>query len=741
MASRFPGSRVVAITRRRLALASVALAGGGLSLSWLRPDAEDRRLASDDAVFEPNAYLQVTPQGEFILQVDKTEIGQGVMTGFATLVAEELDVPPSRLAVRQAPIHPLFQDPLQLTGESNAMRTRWEVLRRTGATARLMLLQAAARRWGAAVDELDTDGQGGVVDAAGGRRLAYAELATDAGRLPVPRRVGLRDVGGYRYIGQQVPRLDIRAKVTGEAAYGIDTRLPGLKVALVRRPPTLGGSVRMHDDAAALAVPGVDAVFAIHSGVAVVADGFWQAMQAVRALDVHWEDGPLASVSTAAVRDGQMAVLAREPGQRVRDEGDMVAALQGAGRHVEARYWLPYLAHATMEPMNATVWFHDGRCQAWVPSQAPDLVRQVICDMSGLSREQVDVQTPFVGGGFGRRATMEYVVEAVEIALRVAHPVKLVWTREDDMRHGLYREATSHQLRAVLDEVGDPVAWQHRLVAATFNALIIPLAVAALAPGWMPRRLVSGASQGLVAAADRFGGSLSARTAAEGFAYAVPNVAVDVCPWNPGVPVTIWRSVGYSYVTFVIESFIDELAAAAGSDPLAYRRRLLLEQPRHLAVLDRLAEASGWQGPAPAGRHRGVAIQLAFGTLVGQVAEVSVDNEGGVRVHRVCCVVDCGTVINPDIVRQQMEGGIIFGLSAALHGEIHIDDGAVRESNFHDYPVVRLAEAPAIDVHIIASDADPSGVGEPGVPPIAPAVANAVFAATGRRLRELPLRL
>ena len=727
-------------SRRKLLISAAVLAGGGLALTWLRPD-RDRIPAPDGPDnLSPNAWLQITPEGDIVLQVDKAELGQGVMTGYATLMAEELDVSPAQITLRFAPVNRLFQDPLQLTGESKTMRSRWLPIRETGARARQMLLQAAAIEWQTDVTALDTDGSAAVIDPRNGRRLGYAELASAAAKLPVPDKVPLRSPGSWRWIGKTVQRPDVPQKITGRAAYGVDTQLPKLLVAVIARPPRLLAQPLSHDATAAHALPGVVDVRAIHSGIAVLGETFWHAQEGAKALAVEWSSGPLAGVSSASIRAEQGKRLDAADAFRVRDDGDTGPALDAAAQTLEAEYWLPYLAHATLEPMNTTVWFHEGGCEAWVPSQGPDMVRQVICDMSGLPRESVEVHTTYAGGGFGRRATMEFVVEAVEIARHHTRPVKLMWTREDDMRHGLYREATLHRLRAGLDGNGAPLAWQHRLVAANLNRLVIPVALGVLSPEWMPDRAVSGFSDGVIGLSNRFRGSETARTGALSMPYAIPNVRVDLADWNPGVPVTLWRSVGHSYTCFVIESFIDELAAAARQDPASFRRRRLAAKPRHLAVLDLVLEKSDWAKPLP-DRHRGLAIQEAFGTIVAQVAEVSIAAHGSIRVHRVICAVDCGLAVNPDIVRQQMEGAILFGLSAALYGEISIEDGAVQQGNFHDYRVLRLADAPAIDVHIVPGGTEPSGVGEPGVPPIAPAVANAVYAATGQRLRTLPLRL
>lgn len=729
------------INRRRLLIAGAAVAGGGLVLTWLRPDPRKAPLpGSPPGAFQPNAWLQVTTDGRIILQIDKAELGQGVITGFVTLLAEELDVPPGRISYQFAPVHPLFQDPVQLTGSSLSMRSRWLPIRETGARARQMLLAAAAARWQADPASLRTDGDGGVVDPRNGTRLGYAELAGEAARQPVPEQVRLREPKEWRWIGKQVARPDLPVKVTGEARYGLDVQLPGLLVAVVARPPRLLAHSLSHDASAALALPGVAQVVPIPTGIAVLGESFWHAQRGAAAIVARWDDGPLKGVSTETIRAGQARQLDAAEGHRVRNEGDVEAALVGASRVVEAEYALPYLAHACMEPMNATVWFHDGGCEAWVPNQGPDIVRQTLCDVSGLKRDDVTVHSTYAGGGFGRRATMEFVLEAGVIALQTDRPVKLIWPRSDDLQHTLYREATLHRLKGGLDADGTPVAWQHRLVAASLNRLVFPITTSLVIPSWVPRPLLHGLNDAAITVFDRLVGSMTAREGATSMPYAIPGVQVEVLEWNPGVPITIWRSVGFSYTCFAIESFVDELAIAAGRDPADFRRQHLQGRERHRAVLDLVLEKSAWGRP-PAGRHQGLAIQEAFGSVVAQVAEISVEADGRIRVHRVCCAVDCGTAINPDVIRQQMEGAVLYGLTAALHGEIHIDDGAVRESNFHEYQLLRLADAPEVDTHIVPSTADPGGIGEVGVPPIAPAVANAVFAATGRRLRTLPLRL
>jgi len=727
------------LTRRRLLVGTAVVAGGGLALTWLRPDPRRARLSGELSVLEPSAWLQVSPSGAVTVQVDRAELGQGVMTGFVTLVAEELDVAPAQITAQLAPVHPRFQDPVQLTAGSRSMRSRVQPLRATAAAARAMLIEAAARRLGVATTGLDTDGTGHVVHAASGRRLGYGELAADAAALPVPGSPQLRDRAAFRYIGRDVPRVDVPAKVTGEAGFGLDVRLPGMLTALVARGHEAGARLAGWDGTRARGLPGVHAVVEIPAGVAVVAESFWHARCGVEALDLTWTPGPLAGINTAFVHGEQRRLLGTERGHRARDDGDADAILGTAHDVIGAEYSFPYLAHATMEPMNCTVALTPGAAEVWVPSQGPDLAREVVCTMTGLPRSAVTVHGTFCGGGFGRRAAMDYVAEAVAIARQVDRPVKLAWTREDDMRHGGLRQATVHQARAALGPDGLPQAWSHRLVAAPLGHTMLPLFLPALLPAWVPHG--AGRAAGGVAGrlADRFAGPVQARDGSVDMPYAVPNVAVDLINWDPGLPIGIWRSVASSYNAFVVECFIDELAHAAGRDPAGYRRALMAGQPRHLAVLDALLEKSGWGAP-PAGRHQGLALHAGNGSVVGQVAEVSVD-AAAIRVHRVSCVIDCGWAVNPDIVRQQMEGGILFGLSAALYGEIHIENGRVLEGNFNDYRVLTLRDAPAVDVHVIETGAPIGSVGEPGTPPIAPAVANAVFAATGRRLRSLPLRL
>jgi isoquinoline 1-oxidoreductase/isoquinoline 1-oxidoreductase beta subunit len=719
-------------------LSVAAVAGGGLALTWLTREKDS--LAESTDTFEPNAFLQITPDGRVIFQLDKVELGQGTMTGLTTLIAEELDFAPARIEVRFAPVRSFFQRPMQMTGQSRSMSDSWEPLRETGAVARTMLLTAAAKVWGVATDSLQTD-DGFVIDPETGRRTAYADLAATAATLQAPWFTRFKDPADYRWIGKHVPRLDLHAKVTGAAVYGIDVCLDGMLTAVLARCPELDATLIAYDSKKAAALPGVRGIVELGNAVAVVATDFWTAHKAARLIELEWQPGSLAGKSDAAISAELLARFDQADPDYSRADGEPAAQLGVAATVVEAQYQTPYLAHATMEPMNATAHVRADSCDLWVPSQTPDMAQNIAAELTGLSRAQVNVHTTYIGGGFGRRVLWDYVIEAVLVAREFDVPVKLVWTREDDLQHGYFRQRTMHRLRGGLDAAGAALAWEHRQVATpTANALISP-SVRTMFPEvlepetrkqlgkWVTRQTIS-----LVAA-------FQAREGAEKLIYDFPAMSFSQFAHDPGVPVSIWRSVGNSYNGFVVESFIDELAHAAEQEPAEFRRQRLTD-PRHMAVFDKLLELAGW-GQSAAGHAQGIALFEAYGTVVGQVADVSINPSSAqpICVHKVVCVVECGRVINPDIVKAQMQSGIIFGLTAALYGEINIDNGRVRQSNFHDYRMLRMHDAPDVEVSIIDSDRDPSGVGEPGLPPIAPAVANAVFALTGQRLRSLPLTL
>jgi isoquinoline 1-oxidoreductase beta subunit len=710
-------ARKVSLTRREFLKVS-ALAGGGLLLSVHLPGlSRTEREGEPAAVFAPNAFVRIGTDGTVTIEVARSEMGQGVMTALPMLVAEELDVGLDQVTARFAPADEAYTNRLigqQLTGGSTSIRDAWTPLREAGAAAREMLVATAAARWGVDAGECRTE-RGAVSHEASGRRAGYGELAAEAAAQPVPEAVFLKDPEEWRLIGTRARRLDTPDKVSGRARFGIDVRLPGMLVASVERCPVFGGSARKVDDAGARAVSGVIDVVPVSAGVAVVAKDTWSAFQGRKALTIEWDLAGNGEVDGAAIRRRFEARLA-EPGVTARADGDAAAALAGAARTVEALYEAPFQAHACMEPMNCTADVRPDGCDVYVGTQAQTRTQQTAMTITGLPREKVRVHTTFLGGGFGRRGESDFVTDAVELSHRLRRPVQVVWTREDDIRHCFYRPATLNRLRGGIDADGNLVAWEHHIVGPSILSRVAPPAVA----DGLDRTSLEGAVN---------------------IPYAIPNVRVDYSLENTHVPVGFWRSVGSSQNAWVTECFLDELAAAAGRDPYQVRRELLADAPRHRRVLELAAEKAGWDKPLPAGRHRGIAVAESFAGFVAQVAEVSVAEDGAVRVHRVVCAVDVGPVINPDTVEAQMESGIVYGLTATLKSAISIRDGRVVEGNFDDFPLLALPEMPVIEVHIVQSEDAIGGVGEPGTPPIAPAVCNAVFAATGEPVRSLPIRL
>lgn len=671
--------------------------------------------------WEANAFIRIDPDGKVTLISKHFEMGQGTYTGLATLLAEELDADWSRVVVEPAPAdaarygNSAFGG-MQGTGGSSAIANSWEQHRKAGATARAMLMAAAAKEWGVEAGELTTE-PGVVVHAASGRRAEYGALAGAAASLPAPAEVPLKDPKDFRYIGKDraVGRVDAAPKSTGTAVFTQDVKLPGLLTAVVARAPRFGATVKSFDAAKAKALPGVVDVVQVPTGVAVLADHFWAAKLGRDALTVEWDESAASSLGTPEIT-ARFRELAGQTGIEIKKTGDAEAALRGAARTVEATFEVPFLAHACMEPLNCVVQITPDGAEVYNADQMPTMDQQAVAQVLGLKPEQVRINTTYAGGSFGRRAakTADYVVEAASIAKAIGGraPVKLVWTREDDTMAGFFRPAFLHRMRAGLDGNGKLVAWWHRAIGPSVY-------------GGTPFAPPDGKDPAGV-------------EGAEDHAYAVENMYVDQHSPDVGVPVQWWRSVGHSHTAFAVEVFVDELARAARKDPVEFRRGLLSGDPRRLAVLNLAAEKAGWGTPLPAGRARGVAVHKSFNTWVAEVAEVSLQN-GRPRVHRVVCAVDCGVAVNPDVIRMQMESGIAYGLSAALFGAITIDGGRVVETNFDRYRVLRINEMPEVEVHIVPSTEAPTGVGEPGTPPIAPAVANALAALTGKPVRTLPL--
>ncbi len=707
----------MSLTRRRFLKTSGAVASG-LLLGFYVPPKGPRGYLQAAEPFAPNAFIRITPDDAIKLIINKSEMGQGVYTSLPMLIAEELDANWEKVQVEAAPATPEYTDPnygMQVTGGSSSVRSSWQPFRQAGASAKALLVEAAAKKWGVDKSSLRTE-DGHVIY--GDKRASYGALATAAAALPVPENVALKDPKDFKLIGTNVKRIEGESKVTGQAQFSMDVKLPDMLTAVVAHPPVCGGKVKSFNADKATAVPGVVKVKQIGSGVAVLAKDFWTARTARDEIEIEWDEGENAALSTEALRKEYLE-LAERPGNVAEDEGDAEATLSSAAKTVEGVYEVPFLAHAPMEPLNATAHVQADRCDIWAGTQAQSIDQMVAAGITGLSPAQVHIHTTLLGGGFGRRAnfTSDFVSDAVQVAHGEGVPVKTIWTREDDIQCGYYRPMFVHKVKAGVDADGMPIAWHQRLVGES------------IAEGTMMEQAVM-----------QNGVDMMSVEGAAHMPYAIPNRHVEVHNAKKRLSVLWWRSVGHTHTGFVNESFLDEVAHAGGKDPFELRRELLKDQPRHRHVLELAAEKAGWGTPLPEGRARGIAMRKSFESFVAEVADVSVDG-GRVRVHKVVCAVDCGIAINPWNVEAQMESAIIFGLTAALHGELTLENGRVQQSNFHDYPVLRMDETPEIEVHIVKSSEPPTGAGEPGVPPIAPAVANALFALTGKRIRKLPIRL
>jgi isoquinoline 1-oxidoreductase beta subunit len=694
-----------------------AAIGGGLALTIALPPALRPAGAGAPPAFAPNAFIRIDRQGLVTLVMPMAEMGQGTYTAHAMLLAEELEVGLDQVRLEHSPANDaLYANPLlhvQTTGLSASIRGFWMPLRQAGAVARTLLVAAAAKQWG--VDPSTLKAQHGTVTD-GKRRLVYGELVDAAAKLPAPdpATVALKDPKDFTLIGTPAKRLDTPAKVNGTAQYGIDTRLPGMTVAAIAISPVRGGTPKTVDDAAAMAVKGVRQVVKTDDSVAVVADHMGAAKKGLEAAAIQWDDGPNAKVSSADIIRA-LVEGSKSPGVIARHDGDVDKALAGAAQRLDAVYQLPFLAHAAMEPMNCTVHVRKDGCEIWVGTQAPTLTQALVAGLTGLPKETVQVHNHLIGGGFGRRLEVDGTLAAVKVAQQVDGPVKVVYSREEDIQHDMYRPYYYDRVSAGLDAEGRPVAWTHRVSGSSVVARYIPPLF-------------------------KDGYDFDAVECAAEPPYAFENIHVDyVRVEPPGVATAFWRGVGPVHNVFVVESFIDELAAAARQDPVAYRKALLGHNPRALAVLTLAAEKAGWGSPLPKGQGRGVSVQFAFGSYLSQVAEVEVAADGSVRVRRIVCAVDCGLAVNPDTIEAQIQGGTLFGLTAALHGAITFKDGRVEQSNFDTYLPMRIDEVPVIETHLVPSAEVPGGLGEAATAIVAPAVTNAIFAATGKRIRTLPI--
>lgn len=732
----------MAMNRRDFLKVSTS-ASGGLMLALNLPGCASVQTGyeAETGEWKANAWLELTNDGGITFTLDRVEMGQGTYTGLTTLIAEELDVRPEAIQVRFAPVAPEYRNPLiglQLTGGSTSMAAGWQPLREAGASARWMLVMAAARVWRVGPAECSTQ-DGYVKHPNGLDSMPYRKLVELANKEVIRGDVPLKPRAQWKYIGQQDgARLDAEAKSTGTAVYGMDVELPGMVYAVMTRSPRYGGKALRFNRDRIRAMPGIVDAFVTERGVAVVADRYWRARKAQTALEVEWDFAEAITLSNEDVFEHYRRATNDDPGEDERIEGDAEAVMANADVLVEAEYEQPYLAHATMEPMNATAWYRKGMMEVWAPTQAPDLGRIAAARHTDLSPDEVTIHTTFLGGGFGRRLTQDFIEEAALVAYQVKVPVKLIWSREEDTRHGFFRPAMLHRMTGSLSG-GQLTGWDHQIAGPQVLDWYVRNAAPAQYP-WAPKFLYSTLGRvGLLVEGIATPKDVSAIEGAVGYPYGVPNIRVRHTHTDPGVPITWWRSVGYSHNGFAVETFMDELADKAGEDPVDFRLRLLADEPRHRRVLERAAELADWRQPLPEGRARGVALFKSFGTYVAQVVEAGIEH-GEVRVYKVACSVDCGQVVNPRIVEDQMTGGILFGLSAALYGDITFDNGEVRQSNFHDYRILQMHQAPEMVVDIVNSEESPTGVGEPGVPPVIPALGNALFALTGRRQRKLPLK-
>lgn len=731
---------------RRHFLKSLGLASGGLIAGIPLTGCASASLPNEQSGdIQPNAILQLTSDNQINFYLPRTEMGQGVYTGLTTILAEELDVAPPKINVINVGAHPDYNNPeygLQVTGGSNSIRVHFKPLRQLAANMRLVIRQAASRVTQSALDQVRTKDGSIIIN---GNALPYGDFANVAAQLEFPEEAALKPKAEFKYIGKMNQRLDANKKSTGTAQFGLDIEFEGLHRAALKRCPQFGGTVKSFDGSKAKDMPGVQSVVAIHNGVAVVAEHYYQAKAALQKLEIQWDvPEKLSNFSSNSTEKGNGKNLFKEAIEsgdidNAHEQGDGREALERSDEVIEADYWAPYLAHATMEPMNCTAKFSGDKLEVWTSTQNPQVAKNIAAFYGDVSKDDVTVHGCFIGGGFGRRTVSDYVAEAVAIAKAAGVPVQLVWSREDDTQHGYYRPASMARFKVGLNKEGLIESWNVTRSGPNIMPYTIDEVADAMMPGFLPNGMVDWMSK---AGYGLFDGWTVDPASVEGLFedYDAPHKSVNHVTVDPGLPLGFWRSVGHSYSGFFKESMMDEIAIKQNVDPIEFRLKHLKNNPRLANVLKQAAEKANWNKDLPKGHFHGVAVHTSFQSYVAEIAEVSVENNQ-IKVHKVICTIDCGLAVNPDIVRDQMESGIVFGLTAALHGEITLKDGAVEQSNFHNYPLLRINETPDIEVLIVDSDESPSGVGEPGLPPIAAAVSNAIFAATRKRLRSLPLKL